>query len=268
MQLELGFNGGTARYCALGSGSSGNSLVLESEGRNLLVDAGFSCRELERRLGTVGAAPQGCAAVLLTHEHQDHVRGAVRFSRRHQVPIYATEGTLQGLRLSPHAPTPQLLAAGRQVEIGPFQVEPFAVPHDAREPVGFVIETSDGLRLGLAADVGESLPRIWQQLEDLDALVLEANHDLEMLMRGPYPWHLKQRIAGDRGHLSNADAAGGLERVLCDRLSSIMLYHLSRVNNRPMLAEDAIAGRLTKLGADLHLQVSDQFQPSEWIPLG
>ncbi|MDH3253890.1 MAG: MBL fold metallo-hydrolase, partial [Acidobacteriota bacterium] len=146
MQLQLSFGNSPLRFCVLGSGSSGNAVVLECEGEALLVDAGFSCRELERRMSRVGVDPHTVTACVLTHEHGDHARGAGRFSRRFKIPVHATAGTLEGVRLPSFAPRPVVIRAGRPLEIGPFHVEPFAVPHDAREPVGLVIENESGQR--------------------------------------------------------------------------------------------------------------------------
>ncbi|MCP4204452.1 MAG: MBL fold metallo-hydrolase [bacterium] len=263
-QLPLAFGGASMRFCVLGSGSAGNCVLVESGDESILVDAGFSCREIERRLQAVGASPDRFAAVILTHEHGDHSRGAPRFSRRHGVPIYATRGTLSAVRLLAHSPEPAVIESGRSFEAGPFSIEPFAVPHDAREPVGLVVE-SEGCRLGLAADLGRRSVEAWRRLRNLDALVLETNHDIEMLQQGPYPWPLKKRIAGDNGHLSNHDAADGLREIMSRRLQWVVLYHLSRTNNLPVLAREAVA-RVLSLGiARTEICVSEQSQPTPWL---
>lgn len=252
------------RFCVLGSGSSGNCVLIECGSDRILVDAGFSCREIERRLDAVGVSTRRFAGIVLTHEHGDHTRGAPRFSRRHEVPIYATSGTLDGIKLPAFAPAPVVLASGRGATVGPFLIEPFAVPHDAREPIGLVVEAK-GARLGLAADLGWRTADAWRRLRDLDALVLETNHDIEMLQQGPYPWRLKQRIGGDNGHLSNRDAADGLREILSDRLQWVVLYHLSRTNNLPALARDAVA-RVLSLGvAATRVCVSEQARPTPWM---
>jgi phosphoribosyl 1,2-cyclic phosphodiesterase len=256
------------RFCVLGSGSSGNSVVIEADGKSLLIDAGFSCRELERRLSACGVDPSTVAGIVLTHEHGDHVKGSARFSRRFSVPVHATRGTLSRLRLPRFAPEPVVLRAGRSLEIGPFRLDPFPVSHDAREPIGVVVESDAGHRLGLAADLGVRDREAWNGLRDLDAMILESNHDLEMLMRGPYPWRLKQRIAGDRGHLSNADAAEGVRDLVGDRLAFVVLYHLSKVNNRPEIAEEAVGEALEKIGARAELHVSSQTTPLPWMNVG
>jgi phosphoribosyl 1,2-cyclic phosphodiesterase len=256
------------RVCVLGSGSGGNAVVVESAGRRLLLDAGFSCRELERRMKQVGLDPKGFDAVILTHEHEDHVRGAARFGGRHDVPIYATEGTLRGadLRGATAAPLREI-RSGEPFEVPGFHVEPFSIPHDAREPVGFVVEDSAGRRVGLASDLGSRSQLAWARLRELDLLLLEYNHDLEMLRNGPYPWHLKQRISSGHGHLSNRAAAEGMPDLLCDRLRFLVLYHLSRTNNLPALALAAAAEALARERAGAELVLSDQFEPSSWLEI-
>ena len=267
-QLHLTFGSAPLKFCVLGSGSSGNSVVVEADGQSLLIDAGFSCRELERRMDAVGLDPTTVVGVVLTHEHGDHVKGAARFSRRFGTPVHATRGTLSRLRLSRFAPEPVVLRAGRTLELGPFRLDPFTVSHDAREPIGVVVESDAGHRLGLAADLGVRDREAWSRLRDLDALVVESNHDLEMLMRGPYPWNLKRRIAGDRGHLSNTDAADGVRELVGDRLAWVVPYHLSKINNRPAIAEEAIGEALSRAGSAAQICVSSQVMPSPWMDLG
>lgn len=250
----------------LGSGSGGNAVLVESEGRRLLLDAGFSCRELERRMRAAGVEPKTVQAIVLTHEHEDHVCGAARFGGRHHVPIYATGGTLAGARLQGATAAPlHAIRSGVPEEIAGFQVEPFAIPHDAREPVGLVVQDRLGRRVGLVSDLGSRSRLAWGRLANLDVLLLETNHDLEMLRNGPYPWSLKQRIAGLHGHLSNRSAAEGLPELACDRLQFVVLYHLSRTNNLPALALDAIAASLDGCGASALPVVADQFNPSTWM---
>ncbi|HVS63038.1 MAG TPA: MBL fold metallo-hydrolase [Thermoanaerobaculia bacterium] len=250
----------------LGSGSAGNAIVLDGDGGRLLVDAGFSCRELEHRLRAVGVEPRTLRAVVLTHEHQDHCRGAARFARRHRVPVFATAGTFRARMLRPIVDR-RLIRSGVPFELAGFELVPFAVPHDAREPVGFVAQDSGGYRLGVVSDLGCFEPAALVRLVDLDVLVIETNHDPEMLRTGPYPLLLKRRVAGDRGHLSNPDAGRCIGRILDDGLHTVVLYHLSRVNNLPRLAREAIGESLDRLGSVARLVLSDQFQPSGWIDL-
>lgn len=272
MQAALPFEDSEAsapplRAVVLGSGSGGNAVVVESGGCRLLIDAGFSCRELERRMRAVGVDPATISALLLTHEHEDHVRGAGRFALRHRIPVHATRGTIAGCALPPDvAARLQVFASGDVVEVGGgFAVEPFAIPHDAREPVGFVVQDGAGRRLGLLSDLGCRSRLVWGRLTDLDLLLLETNHDLELLRSGPYPWPLKQRVAGRHGHLSNHDAGEGLPELLSARLRFVVLYHLSRTNNLPALAAAAVAEPLAREGSAADIVLSNQFEPTAWL---
>lgn len=255
------------RIAVLGSGSRGNAVLVECAGRRILIDAGFSCREIERRLERLGVRPESLEAVVLTHEHGDHVRGADRLARRHGLALWATAGTVDGWRgLTEQARrATRTMASGRPVEVAGFSVEPFAVPHDAAEPVGLVVEGPDGCRMGLAGDLGSRSRLAWARLAELDVLVLETNHDLSMLRDGPYPWVLKQRVAGRHGHLSNRDAAEGLPELLCDRLRWVVLYHLSQTNNLPALAAEEVGEVLAREGSRARVALTEQDGVSEWI---
>ena len=255
------------RVAVLGSGSRGNCVVVDAGGRRLLLDAGFSCREIEKRLTALGLAAESLDAVVVTHEHRDHLRGADRLARRWGLPIYATGGTLELARgLSDEARRlARPIASGVPVEVAGFVVEPFAIPHDAAEPVGLVVTAPDGGRLGLAGDLGSRSRLAWGRLAELDVLLLETNHDLDMLRNGPYPWLLKQRIAGRHGHLSNRDAADGLAELLCDRLRWVVCYHLSQTNNLPELAAEEVAVALAREGSRAAVAVSEQDRPGGWI---
>ncbi len=274
MQSSLQFEdpvpkGPPLRAVVLGSGSGGNAVVVESGDFRLLIDAGFSCRELENRMKTVGIEPKSIRALLLTHEHEDHVRGANRFARRYQLPVYLTAGTRLGTDLAEDvAVRVNRVQSGRPFEVGPFGIEAFDIPHDAREPVGFVVEDAGGRRLGLVADIGCRSQLAWGRLSNLDLLLIEANHDLEMLRNGPYPWSLKQRVAGRHGHLSNREAAEGLPELLCDRLRAVVLYHLSRTNNRAALAFAEIGEALARERSSAEVIVSGQFEPTAWLEVG
>ncbi len=253
------------RFTVLGSGSGGNALLIESGGRRLMVDAGFPCREIERRLAAVGVGSIACDGLIITHEHADHARGVRRFARRHRLPVFATPGTLQELELSAREIDVHELRSGVKAEVGAFLIEPFAVPHDAREPIGAVIEDGAGRRIGLVADLGSRSQLAWGRLTDLDALVLETNHDLEMLRSGPYPWSLKQRVAGRHGHLSNCEAARGLAELDASGLQWVVLYHLSRTNNLPALAAESVGETLARASSSARLCVATQFEPTPWL---
>ncbi|HEV3458225.1 MAG TPA: MBL fold metallo-hydrolase [Thermoanaerobaculia bacterium] len=254
------------RVVVLGSGSGGNAVVVESGRDRILVDAGFSSRELTRRLALVGVEPGSLSALVLTHEHGDHCRGAARFARRHRLPVFATAGTLGEIGFDDAtAQGATVLRSGEPCEVAGFLVEPFLLPHDAREPIGAVIEDGAGRRLGLVADCGTHSHLAWARLRELDILVMETNHDLDMLRNGPYPWPLKQRVAGRHGHLSNREAAGGLPELLCDRLRWLVLYHLSRTNNLPALAAATLGEALAREGCSARIEVAGQFQPTAWL---
>jgi phosphoribosyl 1,2-cyclic phosphodiesterase len=269
VQLPLDLGAPPLRLCVLGSGSSGNAVVLESGRERLLVDAGFSCREIERRLTRVGAGTEGFVGLVVTHEHHDHVRGALRFARRRQVPIWATRGTIEAAGLEGEEDVElRVLSSSRPTTIGSFAVTPFAVPHDAQETIGVVVENPGGHRMGLVGDLGSRTQLAWGHLAELDILLLETNHDLEMLRTGPYPWPLKERVASRHGHLSNRQAADALPELLCDRLRTLVLYHLSRINNRPSLAVAELGEVLARHGAAADLVLSNQFEPTRWIAVG
>jgi phosphoribosyl 1,2-cyclic phosphodiesterase len=254
------------RVGVLGSGSGGNAVVVESGGKRILVDAGFSCRELIHRMAVLGVEAKTLSAVVLTHEHQDHCKGIRQLAKRFKLPIYATAGTLEGMGLKGEAArNATVLRSGEPVEVAGFSVEPFVIPHDAREPVGLVVEDGDGCRVGLCADIGHATRLAWGRLSDLDVLVLETNHDLDMLRNGPYPWSLKQRVAGRHGHLSNREAADGLPELLSDRLRWVVLYHLSRTNNLPGLAAATMGEVLDRERCSARLAVTEQDRPSPWL---
>lgn len=257
------------RVGVLGSGSGGNSVVVESGPNRLLIDAGFSCRELMRRMKTLDFDPATLGGLVLTHEHIDHCRGADRLAHKLKIPVFATSGTLAGTRLRQEvhlsAVTRGILRSGEPREIAGFLVEPFSLPHDAREPIGMVVEDSLGRRVGLVADVGCRTSLAWGRLRDVDILILETNHDLDMLRNGPYPWMLKQRIAGRHGHLSNRDAADGLPELMGDRLRWVVLYHLSETNNLPALAASAIGEVLDRERCPAGMAVTAQDHPYPWL---
>lgn len=262
-------DGPPLRIGVLGSGSGGNSVVVESGSNRLLIDAGFSCRELIRRMKTLDFDPSTLGALVLTHEHVDHCRGADRLAHKLKIPVFATSGTLAGTRLRQEvhlsAVTGGILRSGEPREIAGFLVEPFSLPHDAREPIGMVVEDSLGRRVGLVADVGCRTSLAWGRLRDVDVLILETNHDLDMLRNGPYPWMLKQRIAGRHGHLSNREAAEGLPELMGDRLRWVVLYHLSETNNLPALAASAIGEVLDRERCPAGIAVTAQDHPYPWL---
>ena len=225
------------RLGVLATGSRGNAFIVEHDGCSILIDAGLSCRkhiERQEAAGLTGIVPD---ALLLSHEHSDHVSGAGVVARRWGIPVYGTEGTLAGAgrRFGRLPAGTGILSNGSSMKLGPFRLEAFSVAHDAADPSGFVIEWPGG-RLGIATDLGHPGPLVRESLSGCTALVLEFNHDEEMLWNGSYPWHLKQRIASSTGHLSNETAASLLDTVLHSGLRVCVLAHLSQENNVPDLA--------------------------------
>jgi phosphoribosyl 1,2-cyclic phosphodiesterase len=231
------------RFASLGSGSEGNALVIESGSTRILVDCGFTLSEAVMRLQRLGIEPHELAAILVTHEHDDHAGGVARLARRFDLPVFLTYGTLVGMRLDARTARVSLIDSHTPFAIGDLEIHPYPVPHDAREPSQFVF--SDGTRrLGMLTDTGDTTAHIEHMLSELDALVLECNHDRDLLMSGPYPPSLKQRISSRYGHLDNDTAARLLGRVDCSRLQHFVAAHLSAQNNRPELARAAAAAAL------------------------
>ena len=231
------------RFASLGSGSGGNCLVAEAAGTVVLVDCGLALTETERRLARLGLEPSQVRAILVTHEHGDHACGAFDFAAAHRVAVYLTHGTLAAMRSEGKVLDGVVLVVvnGRQSFIvDGLQVIPFTVPHDAREPVQYVL--SDGaVKLGVVTDVGTSTVHVEKMLSGLDALVLECNYDRDLLWNGSYPRWLKERIAGPFGHMDNRDSERLLAAIDRSRLKHVIGAHLSRENNRPELARAALA---------------------------
>ena len=231
------------RFASLGSGSAGNALVVESGETRLMVDCGFGLRDTQTRLARLGLAPADISGILVTHEHSDHVGGVFSFARRHGLPVWLTYGTLAASGgVAPEVDC-RVIDSHEPLVIGDLEVFPFPVPHDAREPVQYVF--SDGaLRLGLLTDAGEVTGHMCQMLAACEALVLECNHDRQMLAESRYPPSLKRRIGGRLGHLANDAAAELLAAVAGDHLQHVVAAHLSEQNNRPELAVEALAAVL------------------------
>lgn len=235
----------------LASGSAGNCALVEAGGATLLIDAGLSGAELERRIAAVGAAARDLAGILITHEHVDHVRGAGVLARRHRIPVYLTRGTHEAQRRHlGELPAVAHIEPGREFEIAGIGVRPFSTPHSRQggglaDPVAFAI-FHGGAKAGYATDLGHPTGLMAQHLAGCRLLVLEFNHDRRMLVDGPYPWPLKQWIGGQGGHLSNEQGARLLERLLHDRLDALVLAHLSETNNTPDLARAAARAALQR----------------------
>ena len=252
------------RFATLGSGSRGNATLIESGGSRVLVDNGFCVRELETRLETLGVEPKEIEALLLTHEHGDHSRGVATLAKRHGITVWTTPGTWRALG-APEVPRLRLFSGhDGTIRLGPMRVRPYPVPHDAREPVQFVFE-SPGARLGMLTDAGTVTSHIRTLLSDCDALLLECNHDPELLRRGPYPAFLRQRVGGPFGHLSNLQAASLLDQLPIAGIRHLCLAHISEKNNNAALVMDAIRGVSESLAARARL--ADQAVPSAWVEL-
>ena len=228
------------RFTSLGSGSSGNGLVVESGRTRVLMDCGFGLVETKERLERAGLKPSDITAIVVTHEHDDHMGGVARFALRHAIPVYLTRGTGQWLPEDFPAVLVRFIDSHTPFAIDAISVDPIPVPHDAREPVQFVF--SDGaVRLGVVTDLGTITQHVVEKLSGCEALVIECNHDLDMLMTGSYPDSLKRRVAGRFGHLSNADAGRLVSLLDRSRMRHLIAAHLSQQNNTPALAVEALA---------------------------
>ena len=260
------------RFASLGSGSEGNALVVEAGGgatrTRVLLDCGFGLRECERRLERLDVAPSSLAAIIVTHEHGDHVGGVERLARKHRIPVWMTHGTFIASRIGGAGAIKaaidieiNLVDTHAPFAIGEMEIVPFPVPHDAREPAQFVF--SDGeRRLGVLTDLGSSTPHVEAMLSECDALVLECNHDAAMLEGGPYPASLKVRVGGRYGHLDNDQAGELLSRIRHAGLQHVLAAHLSRQNNTADLARAALSAALG-CGADW-IGVADQDNGFDW----
>lgn len=248
------------RFALIGSGSKGNGTLVEHGRTRILVDCGFSLRESEARLRRLDCEAEKLDAILVTHEHGDHIRGVGLLARRYGIPVWATRGTVNGSQPG-EVPSLNLFDVHQNLTIGDLEIQPFPVPHDAREPCQFVF--SDGARrLGLLTDTGSSTPHIHERLSRCDALILECNHDPQMLAEGPYPASLKQRVGGAWGHLSNGQAAQILGEIDTGALRCLVAAHLSDKNNTPTLAREALAGALGCRPQEI--EVACQEQGTDW----
>ncbi|WP_232090548.1 MBL fold metallo-hydrolase [Billgrantia diversa] len=246
---------GKLRFASLGSGSKGNATLVSDEETMVLVDCGFGLRETERRLARLGLHPRQLDAVLVTHEHGDHLRGVGPLARRYAVPVYITPGTWLSGRLG-EVPCRHWITPQSRFAVKSLVIDPFTVPHDAREPVQFRFE-SHGRHLGVLTDLGQPTDHVVEAFSGCDALILECNHDRYMLEVGPYPPRLKRRVGGNWGHLANVQAAALLQRLGLDRLQRIVCSHLSEHNNCPELVLDTLTPLLDGDGSRLTIAAQD-----------
>lgn len=252
----------------LASGSRGNSIYVATERVRLLVDAGLSAREIERRLLSIGASPKNLNGIVLTHEHLDHVRGVGTLSRRYKLPIYLNELTHQRLPESVgRLGHKEEFVTGRSFCIEDITIHPFAISHDGVDPVGFTL-ANGAVKVGVCTDLGAATRLVHRHLEACSVLVLEANHDMEMLKDGPYPWPVKQRIKSRIGHLSNEQSVEVLLRVFSDNLQEVILAHMSETNNSSEMVLQTFTSALPRHMRDrLRITLALQDQPVDLITL-
>ncbi len=252
------------RFAFLGSGSEGNSLLVQASSTTLMLDCGFSVNETVTRLARLGLQAEQLSGILVTHEHSDHIGGVARLVRKFKLPVWMTHGTLLAQQTAFADISVTELNPHQSISIGDIEVQPFLVPHDAREPVQYVF--SDGeRRLGVLTDTGHITPHIEASLAGCHALVLECNHDEEMLRTGRYPPSLKQRVGGRFGHLSNRQAAGLLAAMDTTRLQHIVAAHLSKQNNQPELAAQALSAVLSC--KEEEIVIASQSDGLQWVDI-
>ncbi len=248
------------RYASLGSGSKGNATLVSGGDTTLLVDCGFTAKEAFRRMERLAFEPSSLSAIVVTHEHGDHGKGVMTLGRKLNIPVYMSAGTAIGLKA--HAdPQTRLINVHQSFQIGDLSVEPVAVPHDARETCQFVF-SAQGVRVGVLTDLGHVTPHIETVYQQVDALILEANHDPDMLADGPYPPALKRRVSGQFGHLSNQQSAGLLAQMDHDRLQQVVISHISEHNNDPSIAETVLASAMP--GHEQKLRINTQDTGFDW----
>jgi len=251
------------RVSILGSGSRGNAALVTTSRVRVLVDAGFSFRSLCKRMAEIGESAEGLDAVLISHEHSDHVSGLQVLSRKVSVPIYMTGRTDGAIEWGEKRPHVETFKAGAKLAIGDLEIETFTIPHDAVDPVGFTFR-QNGCKVGVATDLGYMTESIKRHIAGCDMLVLESNHDLEMLKVGPYPWFVKQRVMSRVGHLSNQAVSDYLSAEFDLATRILVLAHLSGNNNHPEIARMFADQALQQAGAaQTRLLVADQDRPSE-----
>lgn len=253
------------RFASLGSGSKGNAWLVASGRTRVMIDCGFGLRETARRLGRLGVRGEEVSAVLITHEHADHAQGVARFAARHGCTVWLTHGCLAMLQATGVAPERVEVIDGQTTfAVADLEIQAYPVPHDAREPVQYVV-SDGGVRFGMLTDAGHVTEHMVERLSGCQALALECNHDVELLRQGSYPAPLKARILGRYGHLDNEAAAGLLARLDCSRLQHVVAAHLSEENNRPELARAALAKALDC--APQEIAIADQTQGLAWREL-
>lgn len=234
------------RFCVLAGGSKGNSIFVETPRTRIMIDAGLSCKQLEIRLGHIQVPPETINAIVVTHEHRDHVQGVDVFVKKYGTPVYVNRTAYKDLKpLLPRVLNPCFFHSSEDFIINDLALSPFSIPHDASDPVGLLVK-NNGKRLGVVSDLGYATRLVRERLKGVHSLVLESNHDTDMLFDGPYPWALKQRVKGKNGHLSNEDSKELLEDIFhSSDLKCVVLTHLSETNNHPDMVFSS-AGKFLK----------------------
>jgi phosphoribosyl 1,2-cyclic phosphodiesterase len=252
------------KFCVLASGSSGNSSLVATSRTRLLIDAGLGVRDLMQRLLSAGESLDTLDAILITHEHSDHVAGLCRLLRKvgHRIPVYITQRTAPAIDWENCEPVLERFQAGSSFMIGDIAIDSFTIPHDAIDPVGFTFR-AEGVKIGIATDLGYIPDSIKYHLRSTDVLLLESNHDIEMLKVGPYPWSVKQRVMGRNGHLSNDVVSDFLANDFASSTMALILGHLSEHNNHPELVRMSAASALEQRGLLTRLVIAEQGHPSE-----
>ncbi len=254
-------NPGLLSVCILASGSKGNAIYVDDGVTAVLIDAGLPGVQIQNRMRERGLLPEKLNAILVSHEHIDHVRGVGVLARRYDLPVYISARTLASAAAVMGAiESITHFDCGREFEIGSLRIHPFSVSHDAEDPAGFTL-TGNNSKIGIATDLGVVTGLVKQHLQECRLLVLEANHDPEMLIKGPYPWHLKQRIKGRTGHLSNEEAMALVAELENEQLEHIVLAHLSAENNTPEKALQKVGEAVLRAKARISVAVQDQCSP-------
>lgn len=257
---EIG--GAIVKVCVLASSSAGNATFVATDNTRILIDAGLSRKEVFQRMARIGEDAARLDAVLVTHEHSDHVCGLVPLLKKLQIPVYMSRLTAPSIPWGEYTPQLEAFQAGERFCIGDFEVSSFTIPHDAADPVGFSIR-APGVTIGIATDLGYLPDSVRYHLRGADLLLLESNHDLEMLKVGPYPWPVKQRVMGRKGHLSNDLVSDFILEGMDRALGTLLLGHLSEHNNHPEIARLSASQALGRRGAPARLIVAEPRQQSE-----
>lgn len=262
------------RLLSIASGSSGNCIYVGDDTTHILIDAGISGKRIEAGLNSAGISGKDLDAVFVTHEHADHIGGLGVLARKFDVPIYSTRGTIAGISMSKSVGDIdgqlfQTIRRNENISVGSLMIQAVPVSHDAAEPVCYKV-SNGAASVAVATDMGYYTEEIVEKLRGLDAILLEANHDVNMVQVGPYPYYLKQRILGKKGHLSNESAGRLLSEILHDDMKHIFLGHLSRENNLPQLAHEAVRLEITMgenpyQASDFDIRVAQRSEPSEMI---